>query len=319
MSHHLYVLGATGNYLGYSCWAWVDYYYLLTGFFTAKHFKINQGHKYVSENLSKDVMCYTLKKFKSFAPYVLVAVLVQYIIELCSYALNGHIVYGLRNIVVDMPYEILCLSSTGLVYAKLAPIWYLSAMLIALPIVIYCMLKFKDIWYIASWVIPILYYGRYGLNTAREWPNDMLRAFICITLGTFVYLLAVELNKVKIHSNAKKIAFTVCEIGCWMFTAYITIFNKNMLNFLVLLWVVHCVIMFSGKSMTYSVRSRFFIYLGELSLPMFLTHWAIGCLMNMIIRDFNTKILLYYIVTIGVSIVLLWIKKKFIMLYKKDL
>lgn len=310
MTHHLYVLGFSGNYLWYSSWPWVDYFYILTGFFTAKHFRIEQDGKYNSQNISKDVMRYTLKKYKGFAPYIVVSVLAQYLVELYIYITSGHTAYGLRNIIIDMPYELLCLSSTGIVTAKLAPIWYLSGMLIALPIVVYLMLKFKDIWYIFSWVVPVLYYGKYGVNTIREWPNDMIRAFVCIVLGTFVYLLAVQLNKIEIHSKLKKIALTVCEVGCWAAVVYITGLNKNMLNLTVLLFVVHCTIMFSGKSMTYHIKSRFFSYLGQLSLPLFLIHWPIAYLVNMMECDIMIKVILYYGLSIIVSIILLWINNK---------
>lgn len=38
MTHHLYLFGYSDGYLGESCWAWVDYFFILTGIFTASHY-----------------------------------------------------------------------------------------------------------------------------------------------------------------------------------------------------------------------------------------------------------------------------------------
>ena len=41
MAHHLYLFGYSDDYLGESCWAWVDYFFILTGYFTMQHYEGN--------------------------------------------------------------------------------------------------------------------------------------------------------------------------------------------------------------------------------------------------------------------------------------
>lgn len=73
MCHHLYLLGYSGNYPGCCCWAWVDYFFILTGFFTMRHFDGCEKQ----EDFAKEAMAYTIKKFRNYMPYVFVSVAIR--------------------------------------------------------------------------------------------------------------------------------------------------------------------------------------------------------------------------------------------------
>ena len=83
-------------------------------------------------------------------------------------------------------------------------------------------------------------FGHKGVNTDRAWPNDMVRAFVCLSLGTIVYLLAAQIKKLP-DNRVSKGLFSVLEIMSVIVAMYISIFNKPFLNLMELLFVIICV------------------------------------------------------------------------------
>ncbi len=73
MTHHLYVLGYSGTYIGKDCWVWVEYFFMLTGFFTAKHYAIEGGKELPDKsNVAIEALSYTARKIKPQIPYILI-------------------------------------------------------------------------------------------------------------------------------------------------------------------------------------------------------------------------------------------------------
>ena len=304
MCHHLYLLGYSENYPGYSCWAWVDYFFILTGFFTMRHFDGCEK----KEDFAKEAMAYTIKKFKNYMPYVFVSVTIQYILAGLPY-IRQHDLREAVKVFVNLPYEALLLSSSGIVWPKMSPIWFLSAMFLTLPLLIYMILRFRDLWKILSWLIPVLYYGKMGVNTLREWPNDLIRAFACMALGTFVYMMTQYMRKMKLSKMAKLI-LTLVETGSFCLCTYITVTNKDFMNLLILLFAVHAMILLSGCSFTGQIHGRGFKFLGELSFYMFIFHWVVGSIAAMLSSVSVVRLCIYFAGTIVVSGAAMWINYK---------
>mgnify|MGYP003282444845 FL=1 len=311
MSHHLYLLGYKDDWRGISCWIWVDYFFMLTGYFSIRHFAAVQ---------EKPVKCagyeavkYTVHKFKKLVPYIAIAVFVQYLMIAVSY-MKQYNLRGILDAFSNMPYEILLLSSSGIVKPEVAPIWYLSAMFLALPLLIYMLLRFEDLWYILAWLVPVLYYGRMGVNTIRDWPNDLVRAFSCMALGTFVFILTSKVKELK-FSVLQRVLLTVVEIGLFGLCILITVANKPYMkwpymNLLPLLFVVHATIMLSGCSYSAKAKGVFCQFWGEISLPMFLFQWGIGTFTAAKITAVNgIRLCIYYLGTILASVMVIVLKK----------
>ena len=86
-----------------------------------------------------------------------------------------------------------------------------------------------------------------GVNTIRDWPNDLVRAFSCMALGTFVFILTSKVKELK-FSVLQRVLLTVVEIGLFGLCILITVANKPYMkwpymNLLPLLFVVHATIM----------------------------------------------------------------------------
>ena len=305
MAHHLYILGFSDNYLGASCWAWVDYFFILTGFFTMQHFTMYP----TTQSPAQSAINYTIKKFKSFIPYVFIAVAIQYFISAQNFLANCHFRDFIKSF-SDFPYEVMMLSSSGIVWPKLAPIWFLSAMLLTLPVLIYMILRFRDLWHILAWLLPILYYGKMGINTSRAWPNDLIRAIAGMALGTFVYILAKKLRENFPLEKKCMLFLSLIEIGCFFLCVYITLRNICYMNLLLLLFLVNTVIMLSGCSYTSKIKGSFCTLLGKISLPMFLFHCPIGHIASQITPSINARVIIYYVGTILVSLIAIFIHNK---------
>ena len=200
------------------------------------------------------------------------------------------------------------LSSSGIIWPKMAPIWFLSAMFLTMPLLIFLIRRFGESWNILCYLLPILYFGEMGINTNRVWPNDLLRAFAGMALGTFVFVVVNRINKLKL-STLMKLILTVVEVGTFLVSIYITVFNKDCMNLLLLLFVVNACIMLSGCSYSSELCGCFFGFLGEISLPMFLFHWVIGTIVARIPIENSVRVQIYYVATVILSAIVIWIKK----------
>ena len=303
MAHHVYVMGFSGEYLFKLGWVWVEFFFILTGYYTAKHFdNYRQDDK---DNLSKNIMIYNIKKFKSYFVLAIIAIVLQYFINLFVYH------YDLKSIFIvfsKLPYEALFLTSFGVAPAELAPIWYLSAVFIILPLVAYLFVKWHDFWYILSWLVPLLYLGRFGVNTVRDWPNDLLRAFAYLMLGTFVYLMVKLIKNIEIK-GLFRLMLTLVEVGSFFAVIILCAMNYDN-NIIILLFTVATTIMLSEQSFTNKLNSTFADYLGKISLPMFLFHWGIGSVISIIVNNPRIQLVLYYLGTITIAIVITIIMDK---------
>ncbi len=302
MSHHLYTIGYVRPFPGYYGWVWVEFFFFVTGYFTAKHYKIDQDDNPILSP-GKTAISYTLSKFKPFLPYTTIAVLGIFALSIRDALASGDLMAAINDLTL-LPYELSFLSVLNFPVCKLVPIWFLSAMLLVLPVVVYVMLKHKDFWRIACWLIPAIYYGTKGMNTRHAWPNNLLRAAAALCLGTLIYYLVQRFSKVK-AGFWTKLFLTVCEVGA-LGTAIVFSYKNLFPNFFIFLFVLMLVIIFSEKSFTVHIRGRFFTYLGKLSFPIFMFQTIVSTVLAKPRFDFLTlgeKTGLYYGITILLSII----------------
>lgn len=305
MGHHLYHIGMEGMYLTRNCWVWVDFYFILSGAFTYAHF--SEKSKKINEQGS-EALAYTLSKFKKFVFPTICAVFLEYCLKYSNLVVNLQFKELLKRMIY-LPYEIMFLSSSGITSPVVAPIWYLSAMFIVLPLIVYLMQEHREAWKIIAFMSPILYFGYKGVNTDRAWPNDMVRAFACLALGTIAYLLGEKINHLR-ERFILKILLSVLEMMSVMAAIYISVFNREWMNLMELLFFSICIFMLSGKTISATLNVRMFYILGSLSMPMYIFHWTVGTFAGMITENITKRILIYYVGTFLVSIIVLLFSKR---------
>lgn len=300
MGHHLYLIGLTDNYIFKNCWVWVDFFFALTGAFTYKHFAMNS---LTTKSFGCEALTYTYRKFVRFFPLTVLSVIIMYFITYRDLLCQGdwHLFFATA---AYSPFEMVYLSSSGIVRALNAPLWFLSAMFIVLPVIVFLIQMHEELWKVVSFCFPIVYFGYKGVNTDRAWPNDIIRAFACMALGTMSYILAMKIRGYIGIVNHRRIIFSIIEVGSASLAVYISAFNKECINLMEPLFVILIALLLSQSTLTAIISNKIIVVLGKMSMPMFIFHWCIGCVCN-VINDMKLRVLTYYMGTIAIGGVVL--------------
>ena len=309
MIHHLYYLSPAfeeKDYPGYFSWIYVEFFFILTGYFTYRHFE-RQGRQ---ENIVRSSLSYTWRKFKPFLPYTTIAVTLQYLLSAPYTELLRHSYRKFLYSFADYPSEVLLLGEAHSSQQRLVPIWFLSAMLIVFPLVgLLAQLKNKHLILLIAGAYPLFYYGRTQLGN-RVWPDDLLRAAAGLLLGVFLCVLCDMIREKRLIPQSKNTTrlLTVIEIMC-MLLAFLFIIraDKSLWRVIILLFAVGLSVMLSGRSMTAGWQSPVVAYLGKLSMPMFIWQWVAA---TMVIRlgqlvplPTAVSVALYFVGTLLISVV----------------
>ncbi len=326
VAHHIYHLGISG-YPFHEAWVYVEFFLLITGFYTAKHFSVVPA-----ENKPKEAFQYTLKKFLPIFPYA-------FIISFAGWVTNGIIdwlqnpEYIWKNFVINFmgrfPFDLLLLTeSFG--YPLITPLWYISAMLIVFPL--FCLIvqiKNRYAKLIICFVLPLLYYGWIGVSGNRDFPHDLLRVMAGMMLGLVVY----EISQIFASQIAlvPKHVLTFIELAAFVYPILCCYNNYAELNYTttrvyLLCFFVNLLLCLPGFSYTSDIKGKLVSYLGKLSLPIFITHWYVGTIVKLIAErkewGNGIRIAVYYASSIVFSMLLMVIidkNKKYNAIVKKEI
>ena len=291
-----------------------DAFFMLTGYYTVRHVSKRYGKKSAEDGAAdsgRDEMTkrpvlysvkYTLLKLWKAFPYVVFGTGIVYLLEcvidkLLQVPIGGWI--GLLSRLKYMLVEITYLPLTGimgelnaLTYRN-APMWYLSALLIALPIVmIVCILLHKPFKYVIVWIGPVLLqrlmYSHYG--GVLPWAQMMgpvnsgyVRGLSSLLMGGAVYFAseavacASEGLRSKAADGVLRTVLTAAEL------ALLAMFLRNVINGvsefreLSSLYLIAGALGLNLSGATFTSRLHFppAALLGRLSLPIFCLHWGI--------------------------------------------
>ena len=307
MIHHLYYLSPAfegRDYPGYFSWIYVEFFFILTGYFTYRHF----AERSRAANIVQASLSYTWQKFKPFLPYTTIAITLQYLLSApYSALLHGSYRRFLYSF-ADFPLEVMLLGEAHSSDQRLVPIWFLSAMLIVFPLIgLLAQLKNKYLILLISGIFPLFYYGRVKLAN-RIWPDDLLRALAGLLLGVFLCVLCDMIREKQLIPQTKSAArlLTATEIVCLLLSfLFIIRADKSLWRVIILLFAVGLSIMLSGRSMTARLQSPALAYLGKLSMPMFIWQWAVATMVirlgQLIPLPTAASVALYFIGTILIS------------------
>lgn len=127
LCHHSYWafnVGDEGKTLFFGAYIFVEYFFMISGYFTAKHFS--------KPNIKDSILKFMVNKYKKIFPYVIICVFLEYLFLMTDFFKMGVINY---NLLPSAFYETLLLKNFGLTFeVHYGVLWYLSAMLIALPV-----------------------------------------------------------------------------------------------------------------------------------------------------------------------------------------
>lgn len=306
MAGHIYGgLVYEGNFPFPAAWYYVEFFLILTGFFTAKHFE-NQA---MDVDIFESTVRYTLGKFRRFLPYTIPAVLLHYVLEILP-SLRGHDFVGALRILEDMPYEMMFLSAANNNGSHLFTIWFLSSLFLMLPIVcliVQCKKRYLTV--MIAFIVPVIYYLHVYDYGSHTYPNQMVRAFSGLLLGFFVYQLSLFLKREKLGNDrfggGTRILLTGILILTYLVPIVLACLRVSLLRIVLLCFIVNVALIFSEVTAIPIFENRLCTYLGKLSMPIYIWHLAIGKLLYECFGGYpmTWKVVGYFGGTILVSIV----------------
>lgn len=300
MTHHLFSIGIEKMYPFRYASIYVEFFFIISGYFTMKHYE--KYKKDLLDDRVKDVFGYTLKKYITFLPYVIIMVIAVYYIK--YFQLLRTDIRGFISQVPNALTEIFMLSAVTEI-REAGNLWFLSAMLLVFPIFsLICQIKSKYLIYLISFYLPVFYYGIFRVESITHFPYNLLRAISAMMLGIWVYFLSNYISNIELKRN-QKIVLTIIEQGL-LILAFISCFYNLQIGYLYLLaFVLSASLMFSKHSYTNLIDNNFILFLGKLSFPIYICHGIVQKLMNFKLNllDSKNKIIVYYFLSIVISIV----------------
>lgn len=309
MTCHLTQVGFDNNFPFYSSWIFVEFFFILTGYYTILHFDKNEACSL--NDIARNSILYTAKKYINIFPYILLATSIHYF---SNFILGGQSL----NKLIDYIFDITLLTGIfKMQYAQISALWYLSALFIVFPLFcLLCQMKSKYVVYIISFYVSILFYGYNESISYSQFPYHVPRAMAGLCLGIVVYALCSVLRKMSLPSYIR-IVFLLIEVGGLVYLVVSTYRNTLNEKFAIACFVLSLTIMLSQQTCTARIKGGFFDLLGKLSMVIYIFHIVIAH----VIRDHFSylsniyKLMIYYLFTFAISVVAYCIVKKLINIF----
>lgn len=285
---------------------YVEFFFILTGFLTAKHFdKVGNDE----ENLG---LSYAKNKCFRMLPTALFIVVIDFFIRYGAHRLDDiNVGDMLFKLILNLFFITTTYSPDGDVtiwQTYPAQFWYLSSMFLSLPVI--CIIlnsKMKKAYssYLAG-LLFVVYYGRMGFVARGPWPSDILRGFVSMSMGVFLYAIGSEMHR---HDN-KWINVVKYIIGnaCMVISVYLS-YNANIDRYImVFLFILGMLLLFNYEIdnnvffLQEGLLYKIICFLGDMSFYIFCVHFTVITALNRteIVMDFGRHkgLLIYLIVTL---------------------
>ena len=269
----------------------VEFFYIIMGYFAIKHV---EEHSDTIKGMT-DATKYTVNKLLRLLPYTTIAIVAAYLWEffIRSYLPLIDRLMSFQN----MPSELLMMPMTGQIEISLnayrcTQLWFLSCMLIALPVVMYLSVKCNDVFkgYLV-WFLPFMLLGYMGFKWTSifAWGahgailyGGTVRAIADLLLGGAAYYAVGAISKKFNPGVFLRIIFTLCEILLLAFTVFschrseLTVYDQIFVTMIIwtMLVITLSGISYSGNLFS-GLLSPVWSFLGKISMPVFCLHWTV--------------------------------------------
>lgn len=287
----------------YDGWIYVEFFLILTGYFTRRHFDSKENKKTVKASI-----VYTINKFLPLIPYTVVAILLMWSLDGIVEIIEGKqtIIGFLISFFKDYIFSVLLVVESYR-HSLVNHLWYLSAMFIIFPLFsTIVQLKDRYILMTISILYSLVYYGAVGITGATEFPIGILRVLAGLFLGVFVYESTYVFEYYITQAN-RNIVLGL-ELFTFAFPIVSSFYNLELYRFSILCFMANIAIMCSGVSCFKNLKGKLIInYLGKLSVPIYINHLVIGKSIYYLGLKLQwtekIEVVLYFLITLIVSAV----------------
>ena len=312
----LIIAGFHGAVIFRTGWIFVEFFFMLTGYFAFKHLMEKPDSIKEPEHFP---IKYTLKKMVRILPYSTIAILIIYIRQVTAYKLSfsdsiKYALYILESLLLvngtgTIPRVFGLREDIAINYMPLPSLWYLTVIIVALPVMMYLVYYlYKKLGLGLVGLFPILIYGYLIMKdgSINGWHEDLgfyfslcNRGLAGMLLGGLIYYIADLLKNAKLTS-LKKSMLLIVEICFMLGVIGIATLKFPLYELLsVILLIGSLSITLSGVTATSKVHFTPIEYLGKLSLPIYCMHPVIQYIFG------TDNVLKYYGLTILSSIIVL--------------
>ncbi len=287
---HLDLVGAQA----YPTYMFVDFFFILSGYFTVQHFAKQKADSN-PEKRGRTALRYTAKKFIPFIPHLLVALPIAYFMLNFHFLKDGDVL-GFFTGFKDMFAEFLLLPIKFFdnPARQIGPLWYLSALLIVMPLFSYiCQSKYRRPICYAGLILAYVYFSMQATISAFDPISALLLCSSCMFIGMFVFDVVTEI-KSKTFKTSTRVFATIAELLCLIYVCLAGFLNFTPVTMQLVAYVIMLTIMLSGISYTSNIKCSFFTWLGKISMPLFIWHYAVGRVLSHYTAGHTTKRMLIY-------------------------
>lgn len=296
----------------------VEFFFVVSGFLMAAAAFKNKDN---GVGFGRDAFNFMQKKLMGILPFHLIAYTVTFVGFFFLYE------YSLKEAAVKL-FESLpnffLISRSGLPVTDILGVeWYLSDMLIAMVFLYPLCRRYYDVFSkVIAPVAAIMILGYImkttgTLSGTSAWSvlfsKTLLRAVAELCAGVFVFELCRNVKKLN-FTRFDKMLLTVVEFGCYIAVLCFTTIRfpgKFGAHFLILLCLGVCI---SFSDLSYGKKlfnTRFFGFLGSLSLPLYLCHIIAVRFVSTALTDVSdfSKFLVFIGISFGLTFVLMPVEK----------
>lgn len=266
-----------------------DAFFMLTGYFACAHIVKMQDKPKAIMGYS---IRYTLNKLLNVLPFAGAGILITYLFDV-THIQGGTSIGDMLSRLYTMIVELLLLPMAGIMKTDLitfrnAPLWYLSAILIALPLVMYIAMKCEDLYknYLI-WFLPLFLQGWMVRTFGGAFPwmdysgivySGAVRGFSSMTMGFGIYFTVKALTKKCMEiSDGKRVMLTMAELLLFLLMLLNIYRGIGGYDEVATIYVAAGMFVLSLSGLTYTskLNAGFFTYLGKLSIPVYCVHWGV--------------------------------------------
>ena len=305
LCHHTYLFENRTYFV--TGWLFVEFYFMLTGYFTAMHFFKTP---YLGDNIYKDAFKYMLDKIYRILPYAWSGITLLFI----YYIVSGH-EGPVRHTFISLPTNLLLLMGSPLNKGLLdfnPPLWFIGQIIVFLPLIICVMIKFTNVYkYLLSWLLPFVLYlfNIEAMGHAIHWNSNIYlyaRGLSALVLGTTLYFLVTYVESNYNHI-IKRLQRHINNTFYLLFVVYIIMICRsktdNLEIAIPLIIGTFCLLsitLFTTFNMNKHYQLyKIFSYIGKLSLPIYCLHMPVLYWIQFLIphTTYSVKLLLAIMVS----------------------
>lgn len=256
-------------------WVYVDFFFIITGYLTAKKMLqiINLNEKFSFRKLFVVFKEVYFNKFVALLGFTIVPTIIRYLGYLVK-RFHSFSILQIIDEIKNMFLEIIYLGQFVPNY-KMFPLWYIYILVIVLPIfIILLFVKSKVIKFVIFIFYSIYYFNIGYLFPGHSTIAHFVRCCNGIGMGYMAYEISNGLQIIKPNKYLDSF-ITILELLSFLSPILLDAFGMGEFRLILVCHFLFIICSFSNRSIIDLKENNLMLYLGRLSIPIYVWHTII--------------------------------------------